>query len=146
MRATSVELNKIAKHLSPTDRAIVEDAARRIADVTKPDNIEAREEVARLYQEWMAAEEALANVTDKTPPDECEALQEACDKAENAYADHPVQLYENYSNADEIVRCGLSNVPVLADDEIVEDPGTGEIFLRSALGLPPRAKVEEEAA
>lgn len=35
-------------------------------------------------------------------------------------------------------RCARSGVVLLADDELVEDPETGERFLRAALGLPAR--------
>ena len=49
-------------------------------------------------------------------------------------------------------RCGKSGVPILHSDAIVEDVETNEVWLRSALGLPPRqmldlrAEAVEEAA
>lgn len=49
----------------------------------------------------------------------------------------------------EVVRCAKTDVPIFEDDEVVDDPETGETFLRSALGLPPRPadpSEEEEAA
>ena len=43
------------------------------------------------------------------------------------------------------VRCAKTGVPILWSDEMVNDDETGEVWLRSALGLPPRpVKVEEE--
>jgi hypothetical protein len=42
-------------------------------------------------------------------------------------------------------RCAKTNVPLLWSDETVSDDQTDEIWLRSAIGLPPRpVKVEEE--
>jgi len=42
--------------------------------------------------------------------------------------------------------CAASGVAIWKDDEVVEDLETGEVFLRSALGLPQRPDVVEEAA
>ena len=54
--------------------------------------------------------------------------------------------YENYDSPavmlgddDLPVYCALSGAPVFDDDEIIEDPSTGEIVLR-CLVLPPRSE------
>lgn len=45
---------------------------------------------------------------------------------------------------DPMSRCAKSGVVLLEGDELLEDPDTGAQYLRSALGLPPRA-VEKAA-
>lgn len=83
------------------------------------DNIEEREEAARL---WAQAYEARVR-----------------------YADHPVSLLVDDDG--EVRRCAKTSIPIVEDDEVVEDLDTGEIWLRSAVGLPPRdAVVDDEAA
>lgn len=106
----------------------------------KPDNMEEREEAARLYMEWHRLKVELENARE----DGGEADEEfrALDARENAaweaaYENHPLALMTNYEG-DEILRCGACKAPLIEDDELVEDAYTGELFLRSALGLPPR--------
>lgn len=87
--------------------------------MTMIDNTSEREEAARLFL----------------------AIREARD----AYADHPLKVFE--ANDGSVLRCGIMGVPIVAGDEYVEDLETGEHFLRSALGLPPRpdtVQAEEE--
>lgn len=62
--------------------------------------------------------------------------------AEDSYSGFG-SLKEDY-NGDAVV-CAASGVPVWEGDEIVEDPLTDEVFLRAAVGLPPRAITEGTA-
>lgn len=45
---------------------------------------------------------------------------------------------------DQPVRCIITGVPLWEDDEVFEDPETGEKALRAAIGLPPRPALAEE--
>jgi hypothetical protein len=56
-------------------------------------------------------------------------------KALMAWRDCPDQLQYDGGG---IVRCAASGEPVLESDEIVTDQETGDIFIREAIGLPPR--------
>jgi hypothetical protein len=144
IHATAVELVNIAKHLGPTDKAIVEDAARRIGSpMNKPDNMEAREEAARLYEVVVKAQDARDDdAAQDLPEDEFKVLDASARAAEEAYEAHPLVLVTNY-DGDEVLRCGACKAPLVDGDELLEDAHTGEMFLRSALGLPPRAKEED---
>jgi hypothetical protein len=142
IHATAAELVNIAKHLGPTDKAIVEDAARRIGSMIKPDNMEVREEAARLYEALVKAQDARDEASQDMPEDEFKVLDHAASAAEEAYEAHPLVLSTS-CDGDEVLRCGACKAPLLDGDEIVEDPDTGEMFLRSACGLPPRAEEED---
>ena len=82
--------------------------------------------------------------------EEAVRLFEAYKAAERAYADCPHRLrlvWEDDENGIErqvAVRCDKSGVALLIGDEVVDDPCTGETFLRSELGLPPRVLEEDE--
>ena len=41
------------------------------------------------------------------------------------------------------VLCALTGVPIFEDDEVLRDNETGEVFLRSTVGVPARVIVEE---
>lgn len=60
--------------------------------------------------------------------------------ARAAYYDDPVPLIERSDGM--AARCAISGLPLTEDDEYVEDTETGEMWLRSALGLSPREIVE----
>lgn len=64
-------------------------------------------------------------------------------QARDAYADHPLTVFE--ANDGSVLRCGITGVPIISGDEYVEDLETGECFLRSALGLPPRPDMVVQA-
>lgn len=111
--------------------------------MSKPDNMEERLEALRLYEIFRAAEDARDDAPNSMPHDEYKALDGAADAAHQAYEDHPTPaLIERFEDS-QIVRCGITGVPLFETDEILEDCHTGEMFLRSALGLPPRPAEEE---
>lgn len=63
-------------------------------------------------------------------------------EAEEAYDACGVELLlDPHGNA---VRCAVSGAPVLTSDEAVTDTMTDEVFLRIAIGLPPRPSEPEE--
>lgn len=70
--------------------------------------------------------------------EEAVRLFEASRAAEQAYDDHPLTLQIDDYGYGDVKRCAKSGVPLLNDDETVEDLSTGEVYLRSALGLPAR--------
>jgi hypothetical protein len=114
MRATAAELNKIASHLSPVDRAIVEDAARRIGSVNRPHDLEARETAARLYEALWAADVAVNNATEEVSDEEFGAIQLRADKAHHDYYVQPLRVRFIGGVAE---RCAFSHVPILEDDD-----------------------------
>lgn len=68
-------------------------------------------------------------------------LAMAVREARVALANSPIRVLTDYEG--EPIRCELSGLPIIEGDECVEDHTTGEIWLRSALGLPPRPEVDE---
>lgn len=76
-------------------------------------------------------------IPDLTEREEAARLLLAIDNAKRAYADHPLALC-GVDGMGGVLRCAISGVPLTVTDEIVEDNETGEVWLRSALGLPPR--------
>lgn len=75
-------------------------------------------------------------------------LQAKADAAEKAWIASPlnIETAEDDDYNEIVVRCAKTGVVILEDDETVRDEGTGEVFLRAALGLPPRPVEQEEAA
>lgn len=71
---------------------------------------EQREEAARLYSALIAAQEA--------------------------YQEYGLNVVD--STGDGPSRCAISGQVVLETDEYLEDLETGEVVLRSMIGLPPR--------
>lgn len=69
-----------------------------------------REEAARLYEVMIAAQEA--------------------------YQEFGLQVVDH--TGDGAARCAITGQIVLDTDEYLEDVETGEVVLRSAIGLPPR--------
>jgi hypothetical protein len=92
----------------------------------------------------------MATIPKMAERQEAVRLFEAYKAAERAYAQYPHKLklvWEDDENGIEhqvAVRCDKSGVALLRGDEVVDDPSTGETFLRCELGLPPRA-LEEDA-
>lgn len=72
--------------------------------------------------------------------EEAVRLLEAAEAAREAYAEQALDLVRSGNS---VVRCAKTGIPIEAEDEIVEDCDTGEVWLRAALGLPPRQEVEE---
>ena len=67
------------------------------------------------------------------------AASRAADKAYND-AEGPALMEDWEGNP---MLCAKSKIPLWEDDETARDDETGEVWLRSALGLPPRAKAVE---
>jgi hypothetical protein len=84
-----------------------------------------REEALRL---WEAEQQTLA------------PLRAARLAAQERLIAHPEAIRTVYGDDDLQVpeRCAKTGVVLLESDEIIEDVETGEVWLRSALGLPPR--------
>jgi len=87
-----------------------------------------REEALRL---WEAEQKTLAPLR---------AAMEASN--ERLHALEVRTVYEDDREVPE--RCAKSGVVLLDSDEVVEDAETGEVWLRSALGLPPRPEFPDE--
>ena len=68
------------------------------------------------------------------------ALSAALRDAAGAYEDYDSPAIMTDEDDDPVI-CALSGAPVFDDDEIIEDPSTGEIVLR-CLVLPPRSEVD----
>ncbi len=107
----------------------------------KPSNMEEREEAVRLYLAMEKAQDARDEAPTELPDAEFRVLDDAAYAAEQAYENHPLTLLF-CDEAEMIPRCAASKAPLLVTDEILEDSETNELFLRSALGLPPREKEE----
>ena len=76
--------------------------------------------------------------------EEAARLLEAKKAARLELADHPLNPMTDYEGG--AVRCEASGIPIMVDDEYVEDGVTGEIWLRAVIGLGPRAVVDDEMA
>ena len=63
-------------------------------------------------------------------------LYQAMRDARAAWWDHPIDLV--IDDVGTPTRCAKSGIPIIEGDEVVTDEETGEMWLRSALGLPPR--------
>jgi hypothetical protein len=118
----------------------------------KLDNIDQRNEAFRLYMihsdlrdRWNNGEMAESERLDLRRD-----MQEALDAYYEYSAENVVDLYFDFN--DDPQKCGISGAPILTSEEFVEDVHTGELFLRSALGLPPRpaepdaSDLDQEAA
>ena len=105
-----------------------------------PDIME-REKAFELRRTYEAANDALY----ETEHDGEEAFNLAKAReyeAEEAYDACGISLLlDPQGNA---VRCAVSGTPVLESDEAVIDQVTDEVFLRVAIGLPPRPSEPEE--
>lgn len=77
-----------------------------------------------------------------------EELEAKKDAAKAAYNDESVPAvrttWDDEGDDRIIVRCAKSNKPILEDEETVTVEETGEVFLRSELGLPPHEEPAEE--
>ncbi len=102
-----------------------------------------RNEAARLHEIWHAAwnKELDADEDESVSDADAAALTVAakaaareakacCDSAGNS-------LMVDYEEA--LIRCAACGVPLWEDDEVLLDTEANEVFLRAALGLPPRA-------
>ena len=63
-------------------------------------------------------------------------LLEASHAARRAFVDYPFNPVADYEGCP--VRCAASGIPIMVDDEYVEDAVTGELWLRAVIGLGPR--------
>lgn len=75
-------------------------------------------------------------------------LELAVEEAEAAFealaTGEPLTEWDEDTDEHSIIRCKITGVPIFEDDEYVSDEETGEHWLRSALGLPPRPEVMED--
>lgn len=164
--ATIAETRRIASKLGPVDRAVLDAAAweleigrkERIAmkqpgspsvaqfDLSKVDNLAAREEAMALAVVRNKAHDALLDAEEKDESHLSEeafrAIRAAYHAAQNAYDDHPLRIYTDYEG--EPQRCALSGVPLLATDEVLGDAMTDEMVLRLWV-LPPRPTETQDA-
>ena len=99
------------------------------------DDLEKRQEALRLLRAVHAAEDAAEEA------DEDEASKALVEAAHAAYEDFDSPALEQDYEGEPLL-CAKSGIPIWVTDEIVEDFGSGESFLRCELGLPPR-QVEE---
>lgn len=115
--------------------------ATKFDPATLPD-LAQRNEMARLYVIWYAAwdRELAADSDESVSADVCEAATK-----ETSAAMTVLDAYCNSINRgpmvdfdENLARCAASGVPLWENDEILDDQGTGEMFLRMALCLPPR--------
>jgi hypothetical protein len=102
-------------------------------------DLEQRNEALALWRKWMEAEAVAAEGGKEADIEAVAAMR--------AYNDHPTPALLTNFDGDGVRLCGKSGTAIFEDDEVLEDTHTGEMFLRSALGLPPREadKVEEAA-
>ena len=104
------------------------------------DYLQSDEDVRSLPPEAVARIEAIkAEYKQETP------LRAAYEQAEAAYenADGDALLEDDEGAAK---LCAATGLPIWETDEVVEDPETGEVFLRGAIGLPPRQVEDDEFA
>ena len=74
--------------------------------------------------------------------EEAVRLFEAIEEARLARANYSVRVLEgNDGNA---MRCERTGIPICEGDETVEDPETGEVWLRASLGLPARDILDDD--
>ena len=106
----------------------------------KLDDMDQRLEALRLYQVYSD----LFDLWNAGPTGEGEPLDSRAkmQAAYDAYVAYEVDLYTDGEGNP--LKCGVSGVPLLGSDELLEDCHTGELFLRSALGLPPRPAQPDE--
>lgn len=146
-----VRRNALALHKAMRE---AQEAAESVAEADLPPEGEAEEKAARdaYYAARKAAEEKydaeVIAINQKYLGDSSKpALDAAASAARSAYYDaEGAGLLEDGDG--DAVLCAASGAPIYDTDEIVEDPETGETFLRAALGLParPADEVYEEAA
>lgn len=97
-----------------------------------------RQNAYRLFHEWIAAMDRLIAAEHSGESAEMlDELAEAMNEAERIYDDCGVELYCDFS--DEPQTCGMTGAPLRVGDELVYDPDTNQIFLRSVYG-PPRTR------
>ncbi len=111
--------------------------------MSKPEDLHLREEAVRLWERSVRLDDELFNAPATMSDEAFNALEKAMADAREAYEANPIALSLDYDETS-VKRCGASNVPITEDDEILVDNVTGEMFLRLALGLPPRKTVEAE--
>ena len=100
-------------------------AAREAFDATVKPLYEAHNKKVDEYDAASAKEQGL------------DALKAAMQAAQQAYDDHDAGSPVETDEYGKVVRCALSGVPLLEDDEVIVDEETGEKILRCLL-LPPR--------
>ncbi len=111
--------------------------------MSKPEDLHLREEAVRLWELSVRLDDEIFNAPASMSDEAFNALEKAMADARAAYEANPIALSLDYDETS-VKRCGASNAPITEDDEVLVDNHTGEMFLRSALGLPERPKDEAE--
>jgi hypothetical protein len=137
-----MEARKTAERLFRAMRAAEDAVAAAEEDTSAELDAKYAELRAAAYAEYTAKVRAI---------DEQEAaegglagLKGALQAARDAYNDDAVPALETDYDDEEIIRCALSGIPLLTDDDVLTNDD-GERVLR-CLVLPPRAENKAEAA
>ena len=101
-------------------------------------SIAEREEAVRLYEAADAADVALSHAVDgqaagSVSEEELDHLERAKEAASKAYDDHPLTV--SIDGDDKVMRCELSGIPIIEDDEMHTN-ADGERPVLTCLILP----------
>lgn len=112
---------------------------------------EARRQYSELEDKYAAAlsqlrqdhRDAVDAVRRQYEPPELADLKAKAEAAAQAYEDAPgPALMTDWS--DQPIICAASGLPIWEDEQIVRDDESDEVYIRAALGLPPRPIEDEE--
>ena len=97
-------------------------------------SIAKRKAAAELHTAWTASEEAIYAAEDaNASPAEIQALEEAADRAREAYLrfswENEINLMEDSSGLH--LKCAKTGVPLLIGDKVEEIGDTGEFVLKA---------------
>lgn len=98
---------------------------------------EYRDACEKLSEQYQQAIDAIKSEFEENP------LRRAERDARDAYDAAPGPALNETFDGKAMI-CAVSGVPIWETDEIIEDPETGEVFLRAALALPPRPEPNDE--
>jgi hypothetical protein len=99
----------------------------------KPHDLEARETAARLFEEWWQADVAVNNADESVSDEDFAKLKTRAEKAEHDYKRQPLRVRYGDGICE---RCALTNVPLMASDEI-------SMVLSSAIGAESEEQDEQ---
>ncbi len=108
----------------------------------QPDNMDMREKAVRLWELSVRLDDEIFHAPATMSEEAFTALEEAMMDAREAFEACPLRVMTDF-NETRVLRCGACDAPLVEGDELLEDAYTGELFLRSALGLPARPKEPE---
>ena len=116
------------------------DASKIPAGIT---DLPLREQAADLWDAYLAAEDALENAPEDADLTSMDAARDAASDAYDALVSPSLAI--SYYKYAEKYRCVVCGIPVWDTDEFLEDPETGDLVLRAAIGLAPRPVDEDDA-